>query len=75
MYIVLCSAGANFPQYIVGLSNSGHLAVAIAQADFVCSALPTLSNNFCEWVYVSVCRVSVWMLVVFTILRLVFFRL
>lgn len=70
MYIVLCSAGANFPQYIVGLSNSGHLAVAIAQADFVCSALPTLSNNFCEWVYVSV-----WMLVVFTILRLVFFRL
>lgn len=59
MYIVLCSAGANFPQYIVGLSNSGHLAVAIAQADFVCSALPTLSNNFCVSVYVSVCRVSV----------------
>ena len=31
MYIVSCSAGANFPQYIAGLSSSSHLAVAIAQ--------------------------------------------
>lgn len=41
IYCVLCSAGANFPQYIVGLSNSSHLAVAIAQG-CVCSALVTL---------------------------------
>ena len=46
-YIVLCSACANFPQYIVGLSSSSRVAVASAQDSCVllCLRFQIISPN------------------------------